>query len=63
MWNGEAFANPAAQYRIHPFWFWNGDMEEEQIKRQVNEMSSQGVGGFHLSASGAADPLSVGCLV
>ncbi|MCM3207109.1 glycosyl hydrolase [Paenibacillus illinoisensis] len=48
MWNGEAFANPAAQYRIHPFWFWNGDMEEEQIKRQVNEMSSQGVGGFFI---------------
>lgn len=48
MWNGDAFENPEAQYRVHPFWFWNGDMEEEQIKRQVAEMAAQGVGGFFI---------------
>ncbi|MDQ0724643.1 hypothetical protein QF049_005904 [Paenibacillus sp. W4I10] len=48
MWDGDAFSNPEAQYRVHPFWFWNGDMEEEQIKRQVAEMAAQGVGGFFI---------------
>ncbi|MGV2886463.1 glycosyl hydrolase [Paenibacillus taichungensis] len=48
MWNRDAFENPEAQYRVHPFWFWNGDMEEGQIKRQIAEMSAQGVGGFFI---------------
>ncbi|MEN1988462.1 glycosyl hydrolase [Paenibacillus hubeiensis] len=48
MWNSETFLNPEAQYRIHPFWFWNGDMEEGQIRRQIAEMHRQGVGGFFI---------------
>ncbi|WP_186380991.1 glycosyl hydrolase [Paenibacillus xylanexedens] len=48
MWNGDAFENPEAQYRVHPFWFWNGDMEESQIKHQIAEMHKQGVGGFFI---------------
>lgn len=31
---------------IQPFWFWNGDMKEEEIVRQIIEMKNQGVPGF-----------------
>ncbi|GGH61446.1 hypothetical protein GCM10008014_36900 [Paenibacillus silvae] len=47
-WDHNAFEHPEAQYRVHPFWFWNGEMEEEQIRRQIAEMHAQGVGGFFI---------------
>ncbi len=31
---------------IQPFWFWNGDMKEEEIVRQIIEMKQKGVPGF-----------------
>ena len=31
---------------IQPFWFWNGEMDDEEIRRQVGEMSEQGLRGF-----------------
>ncbi|MBO5229086.1 MAG: hypothetical protein J6B39_08850, partial [Lachnospiraceae bacterium] len=31
---------------IQPFWFWNGDMNEEEIIRQITEMKKQGIPGF-----------------
>ena len=47
-WNRNAFEHPEPQYRVHPFWFWNGEMQEEQIRRQIAEMHKQGVGGFFI---------------
>ncbi|MFD1952855.1 hypothetical protein ACFSL6_01355 [Paenibacillus thailandensis] len=44
------FANPGPEYRIHPFWFWNGEMEDAVIREQVREMADKGVGGFFLCA-------------
>ncbi len=44
------FQSPAMQYRIHPFWFWNGEMDDEQIRQQIEEMKDKGVGGFFLCA-------------
>lgn len=43
-----AFKNPPAAYRIHPFWFWNGEMDEAEITRQIREMAEKGVGGFFI---------------
>jgi hypothetical protein len=37
-------------YGIHPFWFWNGDMDEETIKEQIYRMDEQGITGFVLCA-------------
>jgi hypothetical protein len=37
-------------YGIHPFWFWNGDMDEETIKVQIQRMDEQGITGFVLCA-------------
>jgi len=31
---------------IQPFWFWNGDMREEEIVSQIQEMKEKGVPGF-----------------
>lgn len=44
------FRQPGMQYRIHPFWFWNGEMDDAQIRSQINEMHEKGVGGFFLCA-------------
>lgn len=33
---------------IYPFWFWNGDIEESEIKWQIAQMSEQGVKGFFI---------------
>lgn len=33
---------------IQPFWFWNGEMEDEEIRRQIGEMKSQGFTGFFI---------------
>ncbi|WP_156940128.1 glycosyl hydrolase [Caldanaerobius polysaccharolyticus] len=35
-------------YGYKPFWFWNGDMDDSEIKRQVREMADKGVGGFFI---------------
>ncbi|TCN22537.1 glycosyl hydrolase [Mesobacillus foraminis] len=48
MFNVNAFKNPPAAYRIHPFWFWNGDMDEAEITHQIKEMAEKGVGGFFI---------------
>lgn len=44
----ELLMNPGAEFRIQPFWFWNGDMKDEEIERQIEEMYVQGVGGFFI---------------
>lgn len=50
MFDMQAFREPDSQYRVHPFWFWNGDMQNEQIRLQVREMAEKGVGGFFVCA-------------
>lgn len=42
------FRNPGTRFRIMPFWFWNGKMEEAEIRRQIREMAEKGVGGFFI---------------
>lgn len=39
----KAFADPPGTYRPIPFWFWNGEMEEAEIDRQLREMKEKGV--------------------
>lgn len=31
---------------IQPFWFWNGNLDREEIVRQIGEMHDQGISGF-----------------
>jgi hypothetical protein len=47
--DASTFVNPSAEYRVLPFWFWNGAIEEGEVVRQIKEMSDKGIGGFCLS--------------
>lgn len=33
---------------FYPFWFWNGNMSAEEIRRQIDEMAKQGIRGFFI---------------
>ena len=48
MLNG--FKNPPVENRPRPFWFFNGDMERDEIRYQILEMKEKGLGGFFLCA-------------
>lgn len=45
----EAFANPGQEDRLVPFWFWNGELNEQEIDRQLEEMAEKGIGGVAIS--------------
>lgn len=49
------FENPPAEYRIKPFWFWNGEMTKEEIRRQIKEMADKGLGGMFICARQGMD--------
>jgi len=36
------------KFGIQPFWFWNGNMRDEEIARQISEMAQQGINGFFI---------------
>lgn len=46
----EEFKNPPSTNRPKPFWFWNGDMEDGEVDRQLEEMASKGLGGAFICA-------------
>jgi hypothetical protein len=46
----QQFTSPAAEYRPVPIWFWNGDLDEEELHRQVQAMADGGLGGFQIAA-------------
>jgi hypothetical protein len=48
MFQMETFTNPGPAYGIHPFWFWNGEMEDGEIVHQIEEMVDKGLGGFFI---------------
>jgi hypothetical protein len=39
----EELSSPPDEYRPYPFWFWNGDMTEDEITFQVKECLQQGI--------------------
>ncbi len=44
----QRFLNPPAEFSPLPLWFWNGDLCEAEIKRQMLEFAQKGVMGFVL---------------
>ena len=42
------FQNPSAAYRGKPFWCWNGDLEEDELIRQIGVFKEMGMGGFFM---------------
>ena len=43
-----SFKNPPNQFRAKPFWAWNDELKEEEIKYQVDIMEEMGFGGFFM---------------
>lgn len=40
------FKNPPADYYGKPFWAWNGELEDEELRRQIAAFSDMGMGGY-----------------
>ncbi len=40
------FRDPPREFGMMPFWFWNDDLDENEIRRQIREFHAKGFGGF-----------------
>lgn len=53
----ELFQNPTAEYRGTPFWAWNCELHEEELKWQLEVLKRMGFGGAHMHVrTGMATP-------
>lgn len=51
------FANPPSAYRGAPFWSWNGKLEKQRLRDQLDAFREMGLGGGHIhSRTGLATP-------
>ncbi len=49
--------NPGPNHRPLPFWSWNDQLDQEELKIQIDEMDDQGLGGYFMHArSGLVTP-------
>lgn len=42
----QTFADPPREFGIYPFWFWNDDLTDAELLRQIHEFQAKGFGGF-----------------
>ncbi|MDR0287940.1 MAG: hypothetical protein LBI03_09605, partial [Clostridiales bacterium] len=42
------FLSPGTEYRGKPFWSWNGELEENELVRQIHVMREMGFGGYFM---------------
>ncbi len=42
------FKNPGAEWRAKPFWSWNGNLEKDELIRQIEVFKEMGMGGFFM---------------
>ena len=47
---GQVFSDPPREFGVLPFWFWNDDLEDEELLRQIQEFHAKGFGGFLIHA-------------
>jgi len=46
----EGFKNPGVEFRGAPFWSWNDDLTEDELRHQIREMKRVGLGGYFMHA-------------
>ena len=44
------FRDPPAAYRSVPFWSWNDELTDDEVRRQIGAMHQAGQGGFFMHA-------------
>lgn len=44
----ELFREPSNEYRGKPFWAWNGELDKDELIRQIHVMKKMGFGGFFM---------------
>lgn len=44
----QGWQNPGAEFSLAPFWFWNDDLDEAEIARQMADFQAHGVDAFVL---------------
>ena len=42
----DTFSNPPREFSVLPFWFWNDELDAEEIRRQIGDFGAHGVYGF-----------------
>jgi len=42
----DAFREPPREFGFMPFWFWNDDLKDAELIRQIREFHAKGCGGF-----------------
>ncbi|MBO5149958.1 MAG: hypothetical protein J6B66_06980, partial [Anaerotignum sp.] len=42
------FKAPGCAWRGKPFWSWNGELREDEVRRQINIMKEMGLGGYFM---------------
>ncbi|MCF8266243.1 MAG: hypothetical protein K9I99_17220, partial [Melioribacteraceae bacterium] len=42
------FAEPPKAMGVLPFWFWNGEMDEDEMRWQMKEYHSKGISGLFI---------------
>lgn len=53
--------NPPNEFSQAPFWFWNDDLSEKELVRQINDFKAHGVHAFMIHPR-AGLPMSIGWL-
>ena len=44
----QEWKNPPAEFSFMPFWFWNDELDERELARQLDEFQAHGVDAFVL---------------
>ena len=42
------FAKPSSEFRGAPFWAWNGKLDKDELRWQIQAMKKMGLGGFFM---------------
>lgn len=42
----QTLQSPPAEYTLIPFWFWNDDLDGDELRRQIADFQAHGVDGF-----------------
>lgn len=50
MFSLKEFKSPSHVYRGKVFWAWNGELEDEELRRQIRIFHEMGFGGFYMHA-------------